>query len=501
MSRVGTMLRSLVIPALAGLSITLLPAPPSAEAHPPHGGHYGSGHHYGPGFGGGYHHFGGGGISMYRSYYGGFGGASLTIPGMGVVYGTQYPTGTLYHSGYYGGGYPPFGWSNLGGLNYGYGAIGGYVVAPYGGTVGPWTPQAYGYYQPVAPAPGYVVSQPTSPLVHPGITGPTPFTTPQLNNPPFNNPVIQEWLPENQRPADQFAGAPIPDPVAIQPKVVDLQPRPSNLEAKRKSIRLEAMGDQAFARRDWADAYQRFKQAAEQAADRAEPREKLAYTLLAQGLYGMTALEMKRAIAIDRNWPRTGASLEAVFGPNSELLRNNILHRLAAWVREDIRDPDRLFVMGVVLHFNGQPDKAVEFLKTAAELTQGAAHVTAFLEPRSGAVVDQAVVPAGANVPAPAENPVPPSRLSAPTPIVPRDQAPAVLPAPGLLPKPVEPSRSAGPTSSKSPPDAAPAAPVEGPKLVAPPPDTPVSGTSPTPVPPTTPAPAGNAGEPTPAVP
>lgn len=487
MSRVGTMLRTLA-PALAGLSIALLGAAPPAEAHPPHGhgGHYGPGYHYGSGYGGGYHGFGGTGVSFYRSYYGGFGGASLSIPGVGVVYGTQYPTGTLYHSGYYGGGYPAFGWTNLGGLNYGYGAVGGYVVAPYGGTVGPWTPQAYGYYQPVAPPPGYVVSQPASPLVHPGITGPTPFTTT-----PFNNPVIQEWLPENQRPADQFAGAPAPDPVAIQPKVVDIQPRPSNLEAKRKSIRLEAMGDQAFARRDWADAYQRFKQAAEQAGDRAEPREKMAFTLLAQGLYGMAALEMKRAVAIDRNWPRTGASLETLFGPNSELFRNNLLHRLAGWVREDIRDPDRLFVMGVVLHFNGQPDKAIEFLKTAAELTQGAAHVTAFLELKSGPVVDRAVVPAGASGPAPADTPVPPSRLSAPTPIQPRDQSPVTLPVPAVPAKPAAPAGPTPPLSPASPP-------VEGPKLVAPPPDTPVSGANPAAGPP---APPGNAGEPTPAVP
>lgn len=477
--RVGIFLSALIAP---GFAVS------TATAHPPHGGGYGPGHWSG---GHSYHS----GFGGYRSYYGGFGGTTLSVNGIGVVYGTQYPTGTLYHpgnyGGYYGGGYPQFGWSNLGGLNYGYGAVGGYVVAPYAGGAGYWAGQPYGYYQPIAPAPTYY---PPSPLVHPGITGPTPF----------NNPVIQEWLPENQRPVDQFAGAQAVDPVAIQPKVVDIVPRPSNLEAKRKSIRLEAMGDQAFARRDWADAYQRFKQAAEQANDRSEPRQKMAYTMLAQGLYGMVALEFKRAIAIDRNWPRTGLSLADVFGPNSELLRNNMMHRLAGWVREDIRDPDRLFVMGVVLHFNREPDKAIEFLRTAAELTQGAAHITAFLEPKSALPAAGPVVPAGAEVPAPTPigvAPKAPNRLPAPSigqaPILPRGQNPSVPsnlgptpvgPTPAVIepaPKPVQPA----PTTT------------EGPTLVAPPPDTPVGEAKPAPAPAELPSAPEDAGEPTPAVP
>jgi hypothetical protein len=464
---------------LAASTLLISSAATPVSAHPPYGGAYGPGH-----WGGGYGHHFGGGFSSHRSFYsgfGGFGGTTLSINGIGVVYGTQYPSGTLYAPGYFGG-YPQFGWSNVGGLNHGYGAIGGYVVAPYPAYGNAWAPQPYGYYQPVVPQPD--VYYPQSPLVHPGITGPTPF----------NNPVIQEWLPENQRPADQFAGAPIPDPVAIQPKVVDIVPRPSNLEAKRKSIRLEAMGDQAFARRDWADAYQRFKQAAEQANDRSEPRQKMAFTMLAQGLYGMAALEFKRAVAIDRHWPRTGASLDEIFGPNSELLRNNMLHRLAGWVREDIRDPDRLFVMGVVLHFNRESDKAIEFLRTAAELTQGAAHITAFLEPKGPSPVAGPVIPAGAEVPAPSL----PAPLPAPGASAPRAPNRLPTPQPGLTP--IQP-RIQSPTPAPAPAPVEAPQPAEGPTLVAPPPDAPVGEENPLPAPVEAPVSPGNAGEPTPAVP
>jgi hypothetical protein len=488
-----------VLSVLAVLAVALLGTASSSKAHPPHGVVYGPGGWHGPAVGG---------VSIHRSYYGGgwgggwnrgfgggwggfgSGGVSISI-GNGGYYGaqfplaTQYPSGVLYHPGATV--QPGFGWSNLGGLNYGYGAIGGYVIAPYGGVVGPWTPSAYGYYQPVVPQAGYIpptygYPQGNPALVGSGVVGPSPF----------NNPVIQEWLPENQRPQEFPAGevASAPDLGPLQPRVVDVVPRASNLEAKRRSIRFEAMGDDAFARRAWSDAYQRYKQAGEQAQDRVEPRYKLAYTMVAQGLYGMAALEFKRAVSISRDFPLTGPSLEVVYGPNSELLRNSILEKVAGWVREDIRDPDRLFVMGVMLHFNKEPDKAVQFLRMAVQVTEGTSPATAFLEPATPQPTtpqpNRTVVPAGAEVPAPEPGPlpVPPLRLpdgvnavphGVPTPILPRGKSagaavgPKVIsPTPGRLPEPVrpavpQPAPQSGQTPNLTPPSA------EGPKLIAPP--------------------------------
>jgi hypothetical protein len=479
---------------LAVLAVAIFGWASSSQAHPPHGVVYGPGGWHGPAVGG---------VSIHRSYYGGgwgggwnrgfgagwggfgSGGVSISI-GNGGYYAAQYPLATQYPSGvlYHPGAtvQPGFGWSNIGGLNYGYGAIGGYVVAPYGGPVGPWTPSAYGYYQPVVPQAGYIPPTYGYPQGNPALVG-----SGVVGQSPFNNPVIQEWLPENQRPQEFPAGevASAPDLGPLQPRVVDVVPRASNLEAKRRSIRFEAMGDDAFARRAWSDAYQRYKQAGEQAQDRVEPRYKLAYTMVAQGLYGMAALEFKRAVSISRDFPLTGPSLELVYGPNSELLRNSILEKVAGWVREDIRDPDRLFVMGVMLHFNKEPDKAVQFLRMAAQVTEGTSPATAFLEPATPQP-NRTVVPAGAEVPAPEPRPLPvpplpaPGRANAvphgvPTPILPRGKSvgaaagPKVIsPTPSGLPEPVrpavpQPAPHSGQTPDLTPPSA------EGPKLIAPP--------------------------------
>lgn len=519
-----TVWKTLAVNAAVGVAMLLGTVSPS-QAHPPHGVVYGpSGWHGGHS---GWHGPAVGGVSVHRSFYGGgwgggwggygSGGVSISI-GNGGFYGAQYPLATQYPSGvlYHPGAtvQPGFGWSNLGGLNYGYGAIGGYVVAPYGGVVGPWTPSAYGYYQPIAPPPGYIPPTLGFPQGNPALVG-----SGEQGPSPFNNPVIQEWLPENQRPQDFAAGtvASAPDLGPLQPRVVDLVPRASNLEAKRRSIRFEAMGDEAFARRAWSDAYQRYKQAGEQAQDRVEPRYKLAYTMVAQGLYGMAALEFKRAVAISRDFPWTGPSLETVYGENSELLRNSILEKVAGWVREDIRDPDRLFVMGVMLHFNKEPDKAVQFLKMAVQVTEGTSPATAFLEPAASPAAG-AVIPAGAEVPQPAPAQLPPQPLppqgavkpvphGVPTPILPRGKSAGAA----VAPKVISPAPAPASAPRLTPP------PAEGPKLVAPPlaplPEVappslqpaPVEAVpepaAPGPVSPSTPAPEKQAGEPTPATP
>jgi hypothetical protein len=401
--------------------------PTPVAAHPPFGITYSQSHYQSHGA------FGGGGFSSsfvrggvgHSAFYGpgayyppqygvGHFGVSIGLPGYGAIGGGYVQPITQY---------PPFGVTSIGGLNIGYGAVGGYL--PYGVYAnGPWTPGAVGYYQPVGPAPGYIPADPNW-----NAAG------------PFNNPVIQEWLPENQRAAAvdaQARQAAIPQ--AVQPRVIEPQPRVSNLEAKRRSIKFEALGDEAFNRRDWADAYARYKQAVEQAPDRLPARSKLAYTMTLQGAFSLAATEFKRIATQDPDWPVTGVSLEQAYGPNSELMRASVMQRVSAWVREDIRDPDRLFLLGALLHFNKESDKGAEFLRMAAQLTQGAPYVMAFFDQsETGKAGRGAVVPAGAEVAAPVDDGVnAPAPQPGPRLIVPGSAAPnaprTAQPVPGQVP-------------------------------------------------------------------
>jgi hypothetical protein len=148
----------------------------------------------------------------------------------------------------------------------------------------------------------------------------------------------------------------------------------------------------------------------------------MALALAATTNYSLAVDEIKRAMKIDPDWPLKGAALDELWGADNILSKNAVLHKLAAWVREDIRDPDRLFLMGVFLHFNDDTDKSHPFFEAAYELSPNPVYAQAFLEAEDGL---------RANRPAEEPRPSPPDD----------DAAAPQSPVPALLPK-----RPAAPT-------------------------------------------------------
>jgi hypothetical protein len=288
-----------------------------------------------------------------------------------------------------GGGFHSFGFSSVGvggvsGLSYYYGPACG-VGYPYAGYYVP-----YGF----VPAPVFSYTPPPSPIIVLGAP-----VWPGLD--PANNPVIQEWLP---RPKDAPKGA--------NPPHDDLPPlvKPSNVEGKRKSLRHQATGDEYLAKGDYTQALIRYRQAYAAAQDRPEPRFRIALTLAALGYFGQAADELKRLVRLDPQWPAHGDRLDDVFGPQHQLAKDSMLSKAADWVKEDIRDPQRLFLMGVLLHFNDDGDKAQPFIEAAGTLANWPKHVQAFAEPtprREPTPAKDAPPPGAREEAEPGEEPVP----------------------------------------------------------------------------------------------
>jgi len=69
-----------------------------------------------------------------------------------------------------------------------------------------------------------------------------------------------------------------------------------------------------------------------------------------------------------------------LFGPGQHLAADTILQRVAGWVREEIRDPDRLLLLGVLLHFREDARESREVLETAAALGGETSSARQFLE-------------------------------------------------------------------------------------------------------------------------
>lgn len=377
-------------------------------AHPGYGGggHYHGGYSGAHFHGGGFSSFGIGGFGL-----GGLGGGYRNFgfnPGYGGIgYGYGYPGFGAARLGLYNTYYQTFG---LGGLNYYRGPVGGFVAPPVYGYPGPGA----GYYAPLYFNPGYsypAVQTPTTQWPAPVMVAPQ---VPPLG---VNNPAL-------------FDERGIAGPQGLDQQIIRDEPlegvepavRVSNVEARTRAIRFNAAGDEWFAKRNYMQAYARYKQAASTAPDLAEPRMRMAMALCAMNQPATAAREVKRALRLDPSVVIKAARLEQVFGndPSGQTALNDMLQRLADWVREDIRDPDRLLVMGTILFLNNDPDQGLPFLKSSATLTGSDVYLRPF--------VKQAQVPARAVVVTP-----PPVQPRA-TPVQPRRAQPQRAPVEEAVP-------------------------------------------------------------------
>ena len=221
--------------------------------------------------------------------------------------------------------------------------------------------------------------------------------------PGLGNPVIEEALNENDA---RWNG-----PLAIQPKA---QPKeriipPSTPAMKQKSLHAQGQGDHWFRKRNYQRAYDRYKQAARHAEDLGAPRFRMGMALVAMGRFQEAVGQFKRGLKQDPKWPEHGRTLTEVFNEN-HVSRLSIKHQVAEWVREDIRDPDRLFLFGIVLHFDDD-ERSANVFEAALRLAGQGDHLVAFLDPNQvGQPAPGEPVPAGQQLPA--DEPLPADGLN-----------------------------------------------------------------------------------------
>ncbi|HBH54577.1 MAG TPA: hypothetical protein DDY91_22060 [Planctomycetaceae bacterium] len=328
------------------------------------------------------------------------------------------------------------GWGNPGGWGGAWpGSWGGFSMSVPGGNftmyqgpawAGPgWVGPAIAY-----PAWGYTSAAPI--FVDPEVMGFGP-RPPQLL--PLLGPEVGEKLRNLGREdvavpglrAGAGAGGAIPDGgVAPQVPAVPVQPeqdnpplflKRSNAEQQLRAQRSQVQGDQLFQRADYLSAAGKYRQATQAAADLPGPRVRLGMALAGLGEFRGAARAFKMALQLNPRWPQEGPSLEELFGPDNDIAKNTVLQRALAWTKADIRDPDRLFVMGVLLWFNEDLDAARKVFQTAAQLTEGASPAMAFLKVGSAAVGAPPAAAAGPMAPAPTDAPQSDPSRDAPVPM------------------------------------------------------------------------------------
>ena len=197
---------------------------------------------------------------------------------------------------------------------------------------------------------------------------PTPFADPYVNSVPLGSPYtptesyytddaqtarkLRQMMRDselNDLRADQLpyrAARPVAGPASV-----------SSPAAKARSVRLEQQGDAHFQARKYLKAFTSYKDAVDAAGDRAEPRAKLVVTYTAIGQYDRAVGELKTLLQVDPDYPRHFISLDTIFG-DQRIAKESVKTQLAEWTVGHVADPERLMLLGAIMYFDGDIDRA-----------------------------------------------------------------------------------------------------------------------------------------------
>ncbi|MBS0204251.1 MAG: hypothetical protein JSS49_15215 [Planctomycetes bacterium] len=166
---------------------------------------------------------------------------------------------------------------------------------------------------------------------------------------------------------------------AVADDPIKLPAKPSTPAGRLKSLEYQANGDEKLRKQRWALAYMSYRSAIDAAGDRGEARFRQGFTYTAMQHFSSAVREFKRGLFLAPEIAESGITLPSLFGPESEVVRTSIVNKVADWVREDPQDPDRLFLLGLMLHYESDP-RSLKVLRAARGVAAGQDdHIVALL--------------------------------------------------------------------------------------------------------------------------
>lgn len=216
----------------------------------------------------------------------------------------------------------------------------------------------------------------------------------------------------------------------------------SSRAGKERSKQLQVEGDRWLREGQHVKAYLRYLEAQREAEDRGEVYFRQAFVLVAMGRYSHAVSKLKRGLQVEPKYPQTGPTLDSVYGVENLEQKVDYLQRVADWANADVRDPDRLFLVGAMLHFD-EDSRAAEFLSAAGKLGGRGPHLQAFLQAPGAPPKEALVVPAVNRrplppPPPPQDAPVVRAEVRKPQPAPPKDVPGPRLPALNVPPEPAQ---------------------------------------------------------------
>jgi len=190
------------------------------------------------------------------------------------------------------------------------------------------------------------------------------------------------------QPQPQPQVVPQPQP-PLQPQDANPQPpkvendapaaRPSSPQARQRTEQHLRFGDAHFARQDYRSANERYRSATQETPDVPAAWFRFAQVKVALGQHDDAVAAYQRGLALDADWPRSGFRLSDLYGAAGRAHVSH-LEALALAAEQDAGNADLYFLLGVQLHFSGQPERAQRFFAEARRVAVAdAPHVAAFL--------------------------------------------------------------------------------------------------------------------------
>jgi len=180
-------------------------------------------------------------------------------------------------------------------------------------------------------------------------------------------PVLSTTATKVAPPAPSAVAQPITPPISTSTPLAIV-----------KSTEMEAFGDENFKQQQWVQAYVNYHNAVMIAGDRASAQLRLGFTCLALKRYPESAQAFKQAFAIDPSIGKTGDTLDSIFGPLNPAINTEITEGVVSWAKDDLRNQDRLFLLGVVLHYKNDA-RSAQILEAAMRIPGPKEHLVAVL--------------------------------------------------------------------------------------------------------------------------
>lgn len=164
-------------------------------------------------------------------------------------------------------------------------------------------------------------------------------------------------LARQRRAAEQAQGGALPVAAA----------RVSGLEARNTALGAIRAGDARFLAQDYAGALGRYRDSVTAAPDVADGWFRYGLVFAALGQAERAAAALRRGLALDPDWPASRFSLRDFYAGKATA-RAAHLETLAQVAIAQPEQPDAYFVLGVLLHFLGEPERARKFFTEAERL-------------------------------------------------------------------------------------------------------------------------------------